>query len=373
MRIGVDCTFASRTVTGMERYAASLCAALRRADTHHQFIDLDPRLPRPLEKRLGGKVKRFLTEQYTLGAAAAKAQLDLMFYPAFPPGPLSARPFAMIVYDAVPWLYRDTMGLRGKWYMGPLVRRAVRRTAAILTISKAVTSELASLLPRGGAEIAYVGGGVDASPAPCRPRERAATLARLGLRSPFLLAVGSLEPRKNYPALFRAMRLVGAGSEAQLAVAGRWAWASDELRRLAEEEGGRIEILGYVSDADLAVLYDAAECCLQASLYEGLGLPVLEALSHGLPVVASDIPVFREIGAERVHLVDFGDPAQVAQRVLWLLKNPRERARSRAAALSLAAEYNWDAAAARALAVFDRLESSARAGAEIRYERQPAA
>jgi glycosyltransferase involved in cell wall biosynthesis len=357
----------------MERYAASLCAALRRADTRHQFVDLHPRLPRQLEKRLGAKVKRFLTEQYTLGASAARAKLDVMFYPAFPPGPLSARPFATIVYDAVPWLYRDTMGWRGKWYMGPLVRRAARRSAAILTISKAVTNELAALLPATGAEVAYVGGGVDAAPAPCGPREREATLARLGLRSPFLLAVGSLEPRKNYPAMFRAMRLVSGRSETQLAVAGRWAWASEELRRLAEEAGGRIKILGYVSDEELAVLYDAAECCLQASLYEGLGLPVLEALAHGLPVIANDIAVFREIGAERVHLVDFADPAQVAERVLWLLGNPQERARSRAAALSLAAEYNWDAAAARALAVFDRLESSARAGAKIRYERQPAA
>ena len=373
MRIGVDCTYATRTVTGMERYAASLCAALRRADTHHQFVDLDPRLPRQLEKRLGAKVKRFLTEQYTLGAAAAKAKLDLMFYPAFPPGPLSVRPFAMIVYDAVPWLYRDTMGLLGRCYAAPLVRRAARRSAAILTISKAVTNELAALLPATGAEIAYVGGGVDAAPAPCGPREREATLARLGLRSPFLLAVGSLEPRKNYPAMFRAMRLVGAGSEAQLAVAGRWAWASEELRRLAEEAGGRIKILGYVSDADLAVLYDAAECCLQASLYEGLGLPVLEALAHGLPVIANDIAVFREIGAERVHLVDFEDAMQVSERILWLLGNPQERARRQADAVRLTREFAWDAAAARCLAVFDRLESSARSGAKIRYERQPAA
>ena len=373
MRIGVDRSYAARTATGMERYAASLCAALRRADTHHEFIDLDPRLPRPLETRLGRQVKRFLAEQYTLQAAAAKANLDLMFYPAFPPGPFAARPFAMIVYDAVPWLYRDTMGLRGKCYMGPLVRRAAGRTAAILTISKAVTSELGALLGGGGAEIAYVGGGVDAAPATCGPQERQATLARLGLRSPFLLAVGSLEPRKNYPALFRAVRLAGERSEAQLAVAGRWAWASDELRRLAEEAGGRVKILGYVSDADLAVLYDAAECCLQASIYEGLGLPVLEALSHGLPVIASDIAVFREIEAEGVHLVDFGDPAQVAERVLWLLESPPDRVRSRAAALSLAEKYNWDAAAARALAVFDRLESSGRTGAKIRNQRQSAA
>jgi glycosyltransferase involved in cell wall biosynthesis len=357
----------------MERYAASLCAGLRRANTHHQFIDLDARLPRPLETRLGPQVKRFLTEQYTLGAAAARANLDLMFYPAFPPGPFAARPFAMIVYDAVPWLCRDTMGLRGRCYMGPLVRRAARRAQAILTISKAVTSELAGLLARSGAEIAYVGGGVDAAPAPCGPQERGATLDRLGLRSPFLLAVGSLEPRKNYPALFRAVRLVGDRSEAQLAVAGRWAWASDELRRLAQEAGGRIKILGYVSDADLAVLYDAAECCLQASIYEGLGLPVLEALAHGLPVIASDIAVFREIGAERVHLVDFEDPVQVSQRILWLLGNPQERTRRQADALTLTREFTWDAAAARCLEVFDRLESSARAGAKIRYERQPAA
>jgi len=74
-------------------------------------------------------VKRFLTEQYTLGAAAAKAKLDLMFYRRFRPARLSVRPFAMIVYDAVPWLYRDTMGLRGRCYMAPLVRRAARRTA----------------------------------------------------------------------------------------------------------------------------------------------------------------------------------------------------------------------------------------------------
>jgi len=214
---------------------------------------------------------------------------------------------------------------------------------------------------------------VDPAPEPCGRVSAKETLARLGLRSPFLLAVGSLEPRKNYPAMFRAMRPVGAGSEAQLAVAGRWAWASEELRRLAEEAGGRIKILGYVSDADLAVLYDAAECCLQASLYEGLGLPVLEALAHGLPVIANDIAVFREIGAERVHLVDFADRRRLPSACCGFSGTRKNGRGARRTPSGLTREFAWDAAAARCLAVFDRLESSARSGAKIRYERQPAA
>ena len=358
----------------MERYASSLCASLRRAKTRHQFIELCPRLPQMLETRLRPRVKRFLAEQYTIGAAAARANVNLMFYPAFPPGPFLSRPFAMIVYDAVSWLYRDTMGWLGRCYAAPLVRRAARRARAIMTISRSVKSELAALIPHSEAEIVYLGAGVDAQPAPCEPAQRDEALSRLGLSRPFVLAVGSLEPRKNYPALFRAMQLVFDRSEVQLAVAGRWAWGSEEVRRLVAGAGNRIKILGYVADADLAVLYDAAEICLQPSIYEGLGLPVLEALSHGLPVIANDIPAFREIGPERVHLVDFRDPAQVSQRILWLLGKPEERTRVRAAALSLTQELTWDAAAARCLGAFDRLESlrNAESGLNRRRERQPA-
>lgn len=356
MRIGIDCTFGSRTVTGIERYAASLCASLRRAKPQHEFIELCPQLPRVLETRLRPKAKRFLTEQYYVGAAAARAHVDLIFFPAFPPGPFLSHPFAMIVYDTVPWLYRDTMGLLGRCYLAPSVRRAARRARAILTISRSVKRELAGLLARPEEAIFYVGAGVDAPPAPCDAAHRDKTLSRLGLARPFLLAVGSIEPRKNYPALCRAMQLVFERTEVQLAVAGRWAWGSEQVRRLVAAAGNRIKILGYVSDADLAVLYDSAEGCLQASVYEGLGLPVLEALSHGLPVIANDIAVFREIGPDRVHLVDFRDPVQVSQRVLWLLEHPEERARIQAAALSLTRELTWDAAAARCIGAFDRLE-----------------
>jgi glycosyltransferase involved in cell wall biosynthesis len=346
----------------MERYAASLCASLRRAKTRHEFVELCPRLPPVLETRLRPGVKRFLREQYYIGAAAARAHVDLMFFPAFPPGPFLAHPFAMVVYDAVSWQYRDTMGLLGRCYLAPSVRHAARRARTVLTISRSVKSELAALLGRPEGEIVYVGAGVDAPPAPCAPARRDEALSRLGLARPFLLAVGSIEPRKNYPALFRAMQLVFDRSEAQLAVAGRWAWGSEEVRRLVAVAGNRIRILGYVSDADLAVLYDAAEGCLQPSIYEGLGLPVLEALSHGLPVVANDIAVFREIGPDRVHLVDFRDPVGVSQRILWLLDNPAERARIKAAAFSLTRELTWDAAAARCIAAFDRLESQGAVG-----------
>jgi glycosyltransferase involved in cell wall biosynthesis len=139
--------------------------------------------------------------------------------------------------------------------------------------------------------------------------------------------------------------------------------------------GDRIKILGYVSDADLAVLYDTAEACLQPSLYEGLGLPVLEALSHGLPVIANDIPVFHEIGPERIHLVDFRDPVKVAAGTLWLLRNPGERARIRSLTASLVREFTWDAAAARCIAAFDRLESlgAAEPASSHRAEHQTAA
>lgn len=342
----------------MERYAASLLASLRRAETRHEFIDLDPKLPPALEKRVCARVKRFLTEQHYIGAAARRAEVDMMFFPVFPPGPLFSRPFAMIVYDAVPWLYRDTMGRLGRYYLAPSIRRAARRARAVLTTSESVRSELARLLSRTEAELVCVGAGVSARPAICERAEREEVLSRLRLRSPFLLAVGSLEPRKNYAALFRAMQPVFASSEVQLAVAGRWAWGCGELRPLLEETGGRIRVLGYVADADLAVLYQAAEICLQPSVYEGLGLPVLEAMSHGLPVIANDIAVFREIGAERIHLVDFTDSVRASQRVLWLLENPAERARLRAAALSLTQTLTWDAVAARCIRALDRLEST---------------
>jgi glycosyltransferase involved in cell wall biosynthesis len=180
----------------------------------------------------------------------------------------------------------------------------------------------------------------------------------------FVLHVGTLEPRKNLPLLLAAWRRLrqapAHGPETPpLVLAGGFGWRADALRRQvarAAAEGWLVH-LGYVTPEELAALYGAAEAAVLPSLYEGFGLPLLEALAAGLPVVASDIPVHREVAGEAALYAPPGEPELFARQVAALLADPELRRRLAAAARRRSQLFSWEraaAAAARAFADADR-------------------
>jgi len=245
----------------------------------------------------------------------------------------------------VPWAVRPDSG-------AALVRglaRTLLEADLILTPSEAVRAELAveRVDPRRVRAIHH-GPGQRPGGAPGAPPA--------GTPERFVLHVGTLEPRKNVPLLLDAWRLLRDSGAAPppLVLAGAFGWRADELRRQvarAAAEGWLVH-LGYVAPEELAALYARAAAAVLPSFYEGFGLPLLESLAAGLPVVASDIPVHREVAGEATLYAPPDRPDLFAARIAEILGDPALRARLAAAARARSALFSWERAAAEAARAF---------------------
>jgi glycosyltransferase involved in cell wall biosynthesis len=180
------------------------------------------------------------------------------------------------------------------------------------------------------------------------------TLARLKVPAPFVLFVGTLEPRKNVVRLIRAYRrLVARGAPHTLVLAGPMGWRHQALmRELALEAPGEIVLTGETTPGDLDALYRAASVFVYPSLYEGFGLPVLEAMARGTPSVVSIASSLPEVAGEAAVPVDPRSVAGLAEAMERVINDRDLAARLSAAGRARAATFSWDETARRTLEVY---------------------
>jgi glycosyltransferase involved in cell wall biosynthesis len=221
--------------------------------------------------------------------------------------------------------------------------------------------------------VAVVPGGVEPS---FRPIDDPAALRDVRRRydlgeAPFILTVGVIEPRKNHRLLFEAYRLLRQQRDLphRLVVVGRKGWLWEEILEVAESSPYRddIKLVGFVADEDMPALYSAATAFALPSLYEGFGLPPLEAMACGTPVVVSNTSSLPEVVGDAGLLVEPTDAAALAAALELLLLDEPLRADLRVRALARAATFTWPAAAARLLAVYAQL--GGRSGSQPRPTR----
>ena len=190
----------------------------------------------------------------------------------------------------------------------------------------------------------------------------AATLARYDIMPPYVLALGTVQPRKNLARLvaaFAAMR--AAGLPHTLVIVGRAGWLTDTIHAEVATRGLRehVQFTGYVPDADLPALYSGADAFAFVSLYEGFGMPALEAMACGTPVVAANTSSLPEVVGDAGVLVDPTDVAAIAASLTRVIADGALRARLIAAGRVRAARFTWERCARETLAV---LEAAVRDG-----------
>jgi glycosyltransferase involved in cell wall biosynthesis len=168
---------------------------------------------------------------------------------------------------------------------------------------------------------------------------------RLGIREQYLLYVGTIEPRKNLGLLLRAFEEVTRIRPAplQLVLAGRKGWLVDELLESLQRSPAARQIVlpGYLSDQDLRALYSSCVAFIYPSVYEGFGLPPLEAMACGAPVIASQIPALKEVTGSAASLFAPDDAAQLTSKILEMLESPKRRQEFSTAGLKRVAEFSW--------------------------------
>ena len=281
--------------------------------------------------------------------AGVLADLDMVHATSAAVPPTGGRPLVATVHDLAFRHYPDAYPAAGRRYHDRAARIVAGEAARVIAVSQATADDLTELYGVEPARISVVPLGVE-PPGAADQAAAARLLADLGVRGPFLLAVGTLEPRKNLPRLLAAFgEVTDELPDHFLVVAGPVGWGPT-LRPTWDSV--RVKLAGPVGDPVLRALYRTAEGLAYPSLYEGFGLPVVEAMAHGLPVLTSDRSSLPEVAGDAAVLVDPLDRGAIAKGLVRLVTDSALRRRLADAGPRRAARFTWPATAAGTWAAY---------------------
>lgn len=360
-------------VGGSEIYAHQLVNALGRARPDVRFTVFCGREAAPSLRQVGwpdnvhvhrmpvdarNKPARVATEVFLLPGAAARAQVDVLHsLGTTSPPVVPGRPSVVTILDLIYEAYPTTFPTTARWGLKALVGPAARRATRVITISAAVGDDVHARLrvPRERIVPVLLGRGMTI-PDQVTPVDDVRERFGLG-DARIVLCVSAALAHKNLARLLEALTLLGADHEnVRLVIAGRAALEHDALRATADRLGvaDRVTFTGWIEDPDLEGLYAAASCCVYPSLYEGFGLPVLEAMTRGVPLACSNATSLPEVAGDAAVLFDPHDTAAIAAAVASLLADPERAASLVEAGLARAAAFTWERCAEGVIDVYQQ-------------------
>jgi glycosyltransferase involved in cell wall biosynthesis len=378
MRIGIDYTAAARQRAGIGRYTRELVTALLRMENAHRytiFAATSGLKDRDWRPETGESNTRFRTVPLTddwlhrlwqrlrlpVPIEAITGPLDVFYSPDFVlPPTLRATHTLLTVHDLSFLHFPDAFVPSLRAYLERVVPRSVARADRVLADSKSTRDDLVAHFDTPPEKVTVLYPGVDTRFHPQKePGERERLMNKYGIRPPYILSVGTLQPRKNYVRLIKAFaKLRFADSQSaglQLAIAGGRGWLYEDIFAEAEKHGDRVRVLGFVDDADLPALLRNAALFAFPSLYEGFGIPPLEALACGTPVVCSEASSLPEVAGDAALMVNPLDVDGLTQTMARVLADANLRREMIEKGLAQATRFTWQEAARQLLDVFEAL------------------
>jgi glycosyltransferase involved in cell wall biosynthesis len=377
MLVGIEASAAvAGRRAGVGHYVANLAAALQRVSGDDvQFLYFSNRydpatahdgvaLPAQAVYARDRLPSRTLWLQTALPRSLGRVRPDVCHFPnnlAPIQGSIS-RPFVVTMHDMSVYRYPACQPLKTVLVHRALLPRIARRDCIILADSASAREDILEYLHLPGDRVRVVHLGVDSRYSPTPEFEDRDVLAEYRLTFPYILAVGTVEPRKNQARLIEAFAALVRQERIphHLVLAGGPGWKDRGIRAALRQSnlGGRIHALGYVAGAHLPALYRGAEAFAFPSLYEGFGLPALEALASGTPTLVSTDPALREVTGDAALSVDPRRAEDIAGGLLTLLRDGRLAGYLRAAGPARARHFTWERCARATLALYREVEAA---------------
>jgi len=339
MRVAIDYQATAGQSTGFGRYVSQLLVALEKTLPPTDII-----LPiRRVRSNLRTPV-RMLWDQVGLPLIAARLRPDVLFVPAFSSPLLWRGKLVMSSHDLVGLLFPQYFSPTARLYWQRLLPRSLTHADRILAISQATKNDLVRLLNIPAEKITVTPLAADPRFHPeANPDAEARVRRAHNLPRPFCLAVGTIEPRKNLPFLVETFS-VAKREDHDLVIVGKPGWDTEALGRKIQQRhlGDRVRLLQYVSENELLTLLRMATALFFPSRYEGFGLPVLEAMASGTPVVSSTAASLPEVGGDAVLYADPTDLDAWRDHISRMIGDAGLRASLRAKGLARAATFSWE-------------------------------
>ncbi len=354
LTIGIDARAAVEVPAGRGRLVRELLTSLSQRDDPHRYLCYARTpWPEPLDARFQWRLVDGRDPLWHWRAArAVDRECDVFLATnSYLSVILTRRPSVAIVYDLVALDPSTSPNRRSALIERLTLDAAIRRARGLVCISESTRGELLARTP-GVAAKATVAPLAAASDPGALSDAEARALPAPG----FVLAVGTLEPRKNLPRLVDAYAGLAAELQARhpLVVVGAAGWRTGETLAALRSLGDRCLTPGHVSDAALAELYRRCAVFCYPSLAEGFGLPVLEAMAAGAPVLTSNVSSLPEVGGTAAAYADPGDTTSIARELQALLEDPQRREALSRAGVARAAEFSWTRFAGQVLAALEQ-------------------
>lgn len=372
LKIGIIYGGISEQKAGMDHYLHQVLLAMKRMAPEHRYILIDHRRQKtPFKEnfeqvildlpRSPGRVSRWNLQI----VPRVLSQFDLVFSPGLygpvriPQGVNSV----MVVHDLTRYLFPHFFPLNPMQKVLDLwaYPAMLRRYDHLITVSEATRKDLMARfkVPVEKVTVAYHGANDTFEPLNAQAVEES-LFRSYKIKRPFILFLGTLEPRKNIPALLKAFAGIRNQIPHDLVLVGQRGWKWDpifkEIERL--DLHSRVRWTGYVSDADRVIFYNAADFMVFPSWYEGFGMPLLEAMQCGCPVITSRVSAMPEVVGEAGILIDPGRVEDLQRAMLRLIHEPGLAEQMRKAGFEQAKQFSWEKSAQITLEVFEKVHST---------------
>jgi len=367
LHIAIDAHSVGAQLAGNESYALNLIEALAEIDQtnlYTLYVTKPAAIDRFANRWSNFKVRQTLPHTplvripLTLSAELRRRPVDVL-HVQFTAPPFAPCPVVTTIHDLSFEHLPETFKRRSRAQLRLTVRRTARKAALIVTLSEFSRRDIIETYAVDPERVIVTPA---AAPALFKPivdeTELEKVRERYGIGTNYLLSLGSIQPRKNLMRLIEAFQWLRKSrpddKPPQLVIAGKRGWLDEEVFRAAQQDGlnESVKFIGYVPEEDLPALYSGAMCFVYPSYFEGFGLPVLEAMQCGVPVITSKDPALMEVTGDAAIHVDAADTGAWTEAMRSILSVDDASSR-RAAGLKRAAEFSWHNTAVRTREVLE--------------------